>query len=429
MDITQKDMNDFFGTFPPKKFADGSCLIIGAFGNVGAVKTDEGLVVFDLAPRQYHKRIFRALREFSDKPVKYIIYSHGHFDHCFGYASIIEEVEERGWDMPEVIAHENCIRRFEKYRRLDKYHIWLNSQQFASIGLKQQREPVSAHETLDPTIILTGNDASYSFKLGNINFEVYHDMGETDDSLWLFTNTSEKKVLFTGDLVMNPHFPNIGNPNKVQRYPHDWAIAMEKMSEKEADFIVPGHGKLYEGKEVVKEALSIRAEAMHFVHDEVVKRLNEGKWFEQIFHEMLEIYPKKFKNHDFLRGTYGCYRFGIHAAYRLYHGWYNTGNPTDLYPAKSNDIAKEFLQINSPEKYLKHGKKLYEQGKLQIALHILDVIIKGNDLKNKDTLIEAYTLKSRILKQKAKEEPSFITKNSYINGANQIKIKIKELEK
>jgi len=96
MDITQKDMSDFFGTFPPKKFADGSCLIIGAFGNVGAVETDEGLVVFDLAPRQFHQRIFNALREFSDKPVKYIIYSHGHFDHCFGYASIIEEVKEKG---------------------------------------------------------------------------------------------------------------------------------------------------------------------------------------------------------------------------------------------------------------------------------------------------------------------------------------------
>ncbi len=426
MDITKKDMNDFFGFFPPKTFVDGNCLIIGAFCNVGVVKTDEGLVVFDIAPKQYHRRLFNAIRDFSDKPIKYIIYSHGHFDHCFGYASIIEEVKEKGWEMPEVIAHENCIRRFEKYRRLDKYHVWLNSQQFASIGLKQEREPVSAHETLDPTIILTGNDAFYSFKLGNINFEIYHDKGETDDSLWLWT--PEKKVLFAGDLVMNPSFPNIGNPNKVQRYPNDWAIAMEKMLEKDAEFLVPGHGKLYEGNEDVKEALSIRAEAMHFVHDEVVKRMNEGKWFEQIFHEMLEIYPKKFKNHKFLRGTYGCYRFAIHAVYRLYHGWYNTGNPTDLYPAKSDDIAKEFLQINSPEKYLEHGKKLYEQGKLQLALHIIDVIIKGSELINKDVLIEAYDLKSKILKEKAKEEISFIAKNSLLNGASLMKSKKMELK-
>ena len=426
MDITQKDMNDFFGVFPPKTFTDGKCYIIGAFGNVGAVETDEGVVVFDLAPRQYHERIFSALRGFSDKPIRYIIYSHGHFDHCFGYASIIKEIKEKGWDMPEVIAHENCIKRFEKYRRLDKYHIWLNSQQFASIGLKQQKEPVSAHKTLDPTIVLTGNDASYSFNLGNINFEIYHDKGETDDSLWLWV--PEKKVIFAGDLVMNPSFPNIGNPNKVQRYPHDWAIAMEKMLTKDAEFIVPGHGKLIEGKKDVEEALSIRAESMHFVHDEVVKRLNEGKWFEQIYHEMMEIFPEKFKNHKFLRGTYGCYRFGIHATYRLYHGWYNTGNPTDLFPAKSDDIAKEFLQINSPEKYLEHGNKLYEQGNLQLALHMLDIIIKGSELVDKNTLIEAYDLKSKILKIKAKEETSFIARNSLLNGASQIQSKVKELK-
>jgi alkyl sulfatase BDS1-like metallo-beta-lactamase superfamily hydrolase len=425
MNTTKEDMNNWFGNFPPKTFADGTCHLIGSFGNVGVIETDEGLVVFDLAPRQFHKRIFEALREFSDKPVKYIIYSHGHFDHCFGYASIIKEVKEKGWEMPQVIGHENLLKRWEKYRMLDKYHIWLNSQQFASIGIRQQKEPVSAHETLDPTIVLHG-DESFEFKLGGYTFEIYHDIGETDDSLWMFF--PEKKVLFTGELVSNPTFPNIGNPNKVQRYPKHWAIAMEKMMEKNAEYILPGHGRLIEGKEDVKEALSIRAEAMHFVHDEVVKRLNQGKWFEQIYHEMMEIYPEKFKNHRFLTPSYGCYRFAIHAAYRLYHGWYNTGNPTDLFPAESDDIAKEFLELNTPKNFLDHSKYLYEQGKLQLSLHILDVIVKGKEKVNNDILIEAYTLKSKILKSMAKKEPSFIAKNSYINGAEQLKLKVKELK-
>ncbi|MHA1726955.1 MAG: alkyl sulfatase dimerization domain-containing protein [Promethearchaeota archaeon] len=426
MDITTKDMNDFFGLFPPKSFADGKCYIIGAFGNVGAVETNDGLVLVDVAPRQYHKRIFTALRKFSTKPVKYIIYSHGHFDHCFGYVSIIKEAEEKGWDRPDVIAHENILRRFEKYRRLEKYHVWLNSQQFSSIGLKTQKNPVSARETLNPTIVLKGNDAHHEFTLGNTTFEVFHDKGETDDSLWVWV--PDKKTIFAGDLVINPSFPNIGNPNKVQRYPHDWAIAMEKMLEKDAEFIVPGHGKLIEGKKNVKEALSIRAEAMHFIHDEVVKRLNEGKWFEKIYHEMMDIYPEKFKNHEFLRDTYGCYRFGIHAAYRLYHGWYDTGNPTDLFPARSEEIAKEYLHVSLPEKFLEHGKELYKRGKLQLALHMLDVLIKGKELVQKNLLLEAYEIKAKILKEKAREEISFIARNSYYNGIEELKMKIKELK-
>ncbi len=328
--------------------------------------------------------------------------------------------------MPEVIAHENCIRRFEKYGILGKYHDWINKQQFASVSGRGREAVVSARETLDPTIILKGNDSSYSFKLGDVNFEIYHDIGETDDSIWLWV--PEKKTICTGDLMVSS-FPNIGNPFKVQRYPKDWAIAMEKMREKNAEFLVPGHGRLIEGAEEVRDVLSITGDVMHFVHDEVVKRLNEGKWFEEIYHEMLEIYPKKFKKHKILRGIYGCYRFAIHATYRLYHGWYDSGNPTDLFPAKTDDIAREFLKISSEEKYLEHAKKLYSEGKKQLALHVLDIVVKGTDEKNGETLIEVLRLKVKILKEKVQNETSFIAGNIINNAAHQIKERLKDLKK
>ena len=423
MNTTKEDMNDFIGNFPSKTFADGTCYHIGAFANVGVVETTDGLLIFDLAIKQYHRRILKAIREFSDKPIKYIVYSHGHFDHCFGFTSILEEIKEKGWEMPKVIAHENVLNRFKKYRMLEKYHAWLNMKQFGSIGAKKS-PPVSAQETLNPIIIIHGSE-NYILRFGEYTFELFHDKGETDDSLWMYFQ--EKKVLFTGDLVMNSSFPNIGNPNKVQRYPKNWALAMEKMLEKNAKYILPGHGKLIEGKENVEEALSIRAEAMHFVHDEVVKRMNEGKWFEQIYHEMLDIYPDKFKNHKMLTPSYGCYRFAIHAVYRLYHGWYDTGNPTDLFPAKTEEIAKEFLKINNATQYFEHAKKLHSQNKLQLALHILDIIIKGNELTERDILIDAYNLKSKILTQKKEEEPSFIAKNAILNGIHNIKKELKKL--
>ncbi len=323
--------------------------------------------------------------------------------------------------MPQVIAHENILYRFEKYRELDRYHSWINSQQFGNIP----KDGVSAHDTLNPTIIIHGNN-NFEFELGNYSFELYHDKGETDDCLWMFF--PEKEVLFPGELVSNPTFPNIGNPFKVQRYPKQWAIAMEKMIEKDAEYLAPGHGPLIEGKTDVREALSIRLEVMHFLYDEVVKRLNEGKWFEEIYHEMLDIYPEKFKKYKYLTPSYGCYRFAIHAVYRLLNGWYATGNPTDLFPAKFKELAEEFLKINHEEKYLSHAENLFKQGKLQLALHILDVIIKESSSNNNNTLLEACSLKSRILNLKEKEETSFIAKNILRNGIREMKTKIEELK-
>ena len=417
MKISPEEMRRNIGFRPTDTFADGVCHLIGGLGNCGVVETDEGLVIFDIAVKSFGPKIFKDLREITDKPIKYIIYSHGHFDHCFGFAPFIKEIKEKGWEMPEVIAHENCVKRFKKYRMLDKYHIWLNDQQFAG------KLQFSA-QTLDPTIIIRGNE-KYSFKFGGLTFEIYSEWGETDDAIWLWL--PEKKVIFSGDLIYSFSFPNVGNPYKVQRYPKHWALAMERMMEKNADYLAPGHGELIAGKEKVKEHLSIIAEAMNFVHDEVVKRLNEGKWFEQIFHEMVEIFPDKLKNSPYLLPMYGCYEFAIHAVYRLYHGWYDTGNPTDLFPAKSADIAKEFLKVADAAQFLEQAKKTIEQGNLQLALHLLDVIIKGTESEN-IILLEALKLKSKVLKQKAHIETSSIATNIINNGVLELKPKIKELK-
>ncbi|MFX1547978.1 MAG: MBL fold metallo-hydrolase [Promethearchaeota archaeon] len=416
------NISSFFGFGNTTSFAD-MCYLIGAFGNCCVIETDNGLIVFDIAHEQFGQLVFDQLRSFTDKPIKYLIYSHGHFDHCFGFIPFVEEIEKNGWDMPQIIAHENILNRWEKYKMLEGYHRWLNHQQFASVIGDGSSFQLSAHGTLNPTITVK---EQYSFELGGWNFELFHDKGETNDALWLWF--PGKKVIFTGDLIISG-YPNIGNPYKVQRFPKHWALAMERMALKKADFLAPGHGPLIEGKRKVSDVLSITAEAMHFVHDEVVKRMNQGKWFEQIYHEMMEIYPDKFKNHDYLQYIYGCYPFAIHAAYRLYHGWYDSGNPTDLFPAKSYAIAREFLKLNSAEAYVEHARKLFSQGNKQLALHILDPVVKGgNPVKIPEILLEAMQLKIAILEKQTECESSFIASNIITDEVIRLKTKISELK-
>ena len=426
MSSPREGMKFWFGMYPSITFSDGTCHVIPGFGNTSLFETREGLVLFDVPIKQNARKTFNEIRNKTDRQVKYLIYSHGHFDHAFGFGPFLKEIREKGWEMPEIIGHENIVRRFKKYKMLSQYHEWINSQQFASVAPKNKRvATVSPEHVLYPSILLIGNEAQFSFNLGGADFNLYHDKGETDDSIWLWV--PEKETICTGDLLLSS-FPNIGNPYKVQRYPLDWALALEKMIEKEAKFLIPGHGKFIEGRRNVKDALSITSEALHFVHDEVVKRLNEGKWFEQIYHEMMDIFPDKFKKHHILSPIYGCYRFAIHATYRLYHGWYNTGNPTDLFPAKSNDIATELLKINDARSYLNHAIRLFEKDEFQLALHIIDIVLKGREKVTDDLYLDALILKSKILKKNATAEPSFIAANILNNAVKQFKEEIKFLK-
>ena len=93
------------------------------------------------------------------------------------------------------------------------------------------------------------------------------------------------------------------------------------------------------------------------------------------------------------------------------------------------DITREFLKLNSESEYLEHANKLFFEGKLQLALHVLDIIIIGTDEHNVKVLTDALKLKMKILKEKAKDESSYIANNILENGALQIKIRLKELQK
>jgi glyoxylase-like metal-dependent hydrolase (beta-lactamase superfamily II) len=400
----------------PIRIGEKDLFFVEGFGNIGLIDTDEGALLFDVGARQLGGLFFRSIRSVTSKPIRCIVYSHGHFDHCFGYAPFAEEWTQKGWDAPRVIAHENVVNRFEKYRMQEPYQEWINSQQFQGILPAGLGETVPAKETLDPTILVRGWE-TYRFTFGGYDLELHPAWGETDDALWMYV--PERATVFAGDLFLWS-FPNVGNPFKVQRYPKHWAQALRRIIELEPEFLAPGHGGLMKGRENIRNALSITAEALEFVHDEVVKRLNEGKWFEQILSEMMDIYPDRFKESPYLQPVYGCYQFAIHACYRLYHGWYSTGNPSDLFPAKASAIASEILRIagkGAEKKFIARAAQLVAEGSFQMALHMLDIVINGGDRSMTKAIRQASSMKEKLLQQIARKEPSFIARNIYLSAA------------
>ena len=63
--------------------------------------------------------------------------------------------------------------------------------------------------------------------VGDRVIELHHARGETDDHLWGWM--PEERWAFVGDFVIW-NFPNAGNPQKVQRFPIEWAAALRAMA-------------------------------------------------------------------------------------------------------------------------------------------------------------------------------------------------------
>jgi alkyl sulfatase BDS1-like metallo-beta-lactamase superfamily hydrolase len=100
--------------------------------------------------------------------------------------------------------------------------------------------------------------------------------------------------------------------------------------------------------------------------------------------------------------------------HRRYAGWYN-GNPSELFPARSAEIAAEVVKLAGGDRILQEAQRLKADGKIQLSLNVIDFVVKGT--QDKSVQKEALVLKSELLKARADVEPSYIARNIFRTGA------------
>ena len=90
------------------------------------------------------------------------------------------------------------------------------------------------------------------------------------------------------------------------------------------------------------EMLAHHAPALRWLDGEVVRRMNDGQWQEQI---LLEVQlPPELDSSRYLQPLYGCTAFAVRDILRRYMGWYD-GNPSMLFPSRTADVAREVVEL------------------------------------------------------------------------------------
>jgi len=352
------------------------------------VTTDDGVVVID--PGVYHvcALIKEEIARETDKPVRYVIYTHAHGDHTGGAAVFMDQ-------NPKVIAHENAIARLDRYQLTAEYIHLINSIQFHLDLPRRQYPPVYPTKTYRD---------EYRFELGGKTFELFHGKGETDDHtlIWI----PELKTIFCGDLL-EASFPNLGNPFKVMRYAKEWAVALERALALDPDLAVGGDAVLVT-KQKINEVFKENIELLRFLEESVVKAANEGKNLEQIIEEIQ--LPPHLENSPNLRQIYSRREFAIYNIWKRYCGYFDF-SPSGLLPRPKREIAGVVRElIGRDEAILKKAEELVREGKLQLALETLDIILKV-DYEN----IPARKLRLEILKKLAETDICLMSRNVWLH--------------
>jgi glyoxylase-like metal-dependent hydrolase (beta-lactamase superfamily II) len=301
-----------------------------SFGNVSAFATQDGLVLVDTGSSFVAAAIRDELRRWTGQRLNTAVYSHGHIDHTSGVPVWEAECAERGWPAPAVVAHEALPRRFDRYIRTAGYNEVINRRQFGVPGLRWPTGYRYPDRTYHDQLQL---------EVGGVTFTLRHEKGETDDHTvtWL----ADRKVLCCGDLFIWAS-PNAGNPQKVQRYPAEWAEALRRMAGLGAEYLLPGHGVPVIGAERIRVALSGTAELLESLVGQTLEVMNRGGRLDDAIHSVRP--PHGLEARPYLRPVYDEPEFIIRNVWRLYGGWWD-GNPATLKPAPERALAAELAAL------------------------------------------------------------------------------------
>jgi len=218
-----------------EKVAGDVYCLYGQGGNIGILKTDEGLLLVDSQFKEIADEILKKIAAISTKPIKYLVNTHYHGDHTNGN---------------EVIG---------------KDAILIMTPQCKTSLMKDQKEYLSK-------VKLWREDVA--FQLGEEKVRLRHfGNGHTAGDLVVVFEKS--KVLHTGDLFFHGMPPYIDVKNGSDT--GNWIRTIETLCKKYPDYkIIPGHGKVTNPEQYLKFAGYLK-----YLRKEVAAAIKAGKTKEQ----------------------------------------------------------------------------------------------------------------------------------------------------
>ncbi|MBT3205606.1 MAG: MBL fold metallo-hydrolase [Gammaproteobacteria bacterium] len=163
--------------------------------------TDEGVIVTDPMNPRVAKQLLGEIRKITDKPIKYVIYSHNHHDHISGG----KVFKDQG---ATFIGHKNVLKELGDH---------------------------PSYATPLPDITF---EDEYTVQLGGRTIELKYFGPNHGDSL-VVMRLPKEKILFVVDIVTPRRVAFRSMPDF---WPDEWIRSLKEIEQMDIDYVISAHG-------------------------------------------------------------------------------------------------------------------------------------------------------------------------------------------
>ena len=245
------------------------------YSNHGFIEGEDGIIVIDGGwfPTTTQRAISE-LREFTDKPVAAIIYTHLHLDHFGGIGPIMADQPTdipvygpAGWEqwVTRLLRQdrESILRRV--YLQMGMF---LPQGEDGTVGngigpspIPEPNDPLSFPPTIDV-------DQPLDVVIAGVPLRIMPMEGDVTEHIWVWL--PEDRILFSGDSPPHGVFPAVETARfEIGRNPDEMLRAVETSLSLQPEAIVPGHSRILRGRDEIDRIMSETRDAIGFLVDQV----------------------------------------------------------------------------------------------------------------------------------------------------------------
>ncbi len=394
--------------------------------NMTLIKGGTGWIIFDvlLTSETAAAALELANSELGKRPVVAVIYSHSHADHFGGIRGVVDEDEVRSGkvkviaprDFMQHVVAENVYAGNAMTRRASyQYGMVIPSNPFAQVDSAIGK--ATARGTIGLIAPNMGIEDDFEEHTIDGVRMVFQNTPGTEAPAEMNTWVPDMKAFWAAENITATIHNIYTLRGALVRDALAWSKAINQslyLFGTQADVMLASHSWPRWGNERIQEVMRAQRDAYANLNNQVLHLANQGVTINEIHNEYKV--PESLRQQWSARQYHGSEFHNSRAVINRYLGYWD-GNPATLAPLSPSDSAPLYVEMmGGASSILDKGGKLYDDGKYQLAMEIVNKLVyaePGN--------AAARSLLADIFEQLGYQYESASMRNSFLSAAQELR--------